>query len=92
MNFGEVLTTILGVLMGIGHFPQAYKIYKNKSAVSTSLITYIIFAIGSLVWVIYGLRVHDNVIVYSFLPGVVGSWLVLGLTLRYRKADTSKEH
>lgn len=93
MTFGQILTTTLGVLMSVGHFPQAYKIYKKKSAVSTSLITYVIFAVGSLVWVIYGLSVHDNVIVYSFLPGVVGSWLVLGLSLRYRNTDIrAQEH
>jgi uncharacterized protein with PQ loop repeat len=35
LNF---LTAIVGVLMSLGYFPQAYKIYKNKSSKDVSLI------------------------------------------------------
>ncbi len=84
MSFGALLTTFLGILMSLGHFPQAYKIYRQKSGASISLITYSIFAVGSLAFVIYGFSVKDNVLIFSFLPGVVGSWLVLGLTLYYK--------
>lgn len=80
----SVLVSIFGVLMSIGHFPQAYKIYKNKNAKDISLITYSIFFIGSIVWVIYGLLLKDIPIVISFIVGVFGSFLVLVLSLKYR--------
>ena len=89
MTFGAVLTTVLGIMMSLGHFPQAYKIWKSKSGDNISLMTYSIFAAGSLVWVLYGVSVSDMVIVYSFVPGVIGSWLVLILTIYYRRKKIS---
>lgn len=70
--------------MSIGHFPQAIKIYKNKKAKDVSLITYFIFFIGNIVWVIYGLLIKDLPIIASFSIGIIGSFLVLILSLKYR--------
>ena len=78
------VVTIFGILMSIGHFPQAYKIYKNRNSKDISLITYSIFFLGSIAWVIYGILLNDIPIVLSFIIGVIGSYLVLFLTIRYR--------
>lgn len=71
--------------MSVGYYPQAYKIWKTKSVKDISLYTYSIFSVGTLVWTIYGFYLGDLPIVFSFIIGVVGSWLVLGLTLYYRR-------
>jgi len=81
----EIIVTSIGVLMSVGYYPQAYKIYKNKSAKDISVPTYIIFSIGTFVWTMYGFYLNDLPIILSFVIGVVGSWIVLGLTLYYRK-------
>jgi len=83
----QIVTVITGIIMSIGYFPQAYKIYKHKSAESISLLSYIIFALGTLIWTAYGVFTRDFVVVVSFSIGVVGSWLVLLLALRYRKGS-----
>jgi len=80
----EIIVTSIGVLMSVGYYPQAYKIYKNKSAKDISVPTYIIFSIGTFVWTMYGFYLNDLPIILSFVIGVVGSWIVLGLTLYYR--------
>lgn len=82
--FLEIVVTLIGIMMSVGYYPQAYKIYKTKSAKDISLYTYIIFGIGTLVWTLYGIYLRDLPIILSFIFGVVGSWLVLGLTLHYR--------
>jgi len=81
----QILTTIVGVVMSVGYFPQAYKIYKNKSAENISVLSFSIAAFGTMVWTLYGVFIQDLVVILSFVVGVIGSRLVLLLTLKYRK-------
>ncbi|MCR4283957.1 MAG: SemiSWEET family transporter [Parcubacteria group bacterium] len=81
----ETIVTLIDVLMSVGYFPQAYKIYKNKFAGDISILTYIIFSTGTFIWVLYGIYLKDLPIVFSFAIGVFGSWSVLALALYYRK-------
>ncbi len=81
------LATIMGVVISWGYYFQAYDILKKKSAKGVSLISYIIFAIGTLTWLIYGLYLKDQTIVWGFSCGVIGSWLVLILIIFYRNKN-----
>ncbi|MBT4377107.1 hypothetical protein HOD29_07075 [archaeon] len=80
----HIIVSIFGILMSVGHFPQAYKIYKNKTSKDVSLITYFIFFIGSFIWLIYGFLLQEIPIIISFIIGVVGSFSVLFMAVRYR--------
>ena len=84
-NFIRVFATIMGVILSLGYFPQAYKVYKNKSSKDISLLAFVIFSLGTLTWFIYGLVFKDLPIILGFVVGVIGSWLVLILSLVYRK-------
>jgi len=75
----------MGVIMSLGYFPQAYKVYKNKSSKDISLLAFVIFSLGTLTWFIYGLTIKDIPIILGFILGVIGSWLVLILSIIYRK-------
>ena len=83
-NFLQIATVIVGTMMSLAYFPQAYQIYKNKSGFNISIPTFLLFGIGTLLWTIYGISIGDMILVVSFLPGVVGSWLILFLTIKYR--------
>lgn len=85
ISFIKVFATIMGVVMSFGYFPQAYKIYKNKSSKDVSTLAFIIFSLGTLTWFVYGLVLNDIPIIFGFILGVIGSWLVLILSLIYRK-------
>ena len=85
--FFQILTTLAGTAMSLGYYPQAYAIYKKKSTENISLFSYTIFAIGTLIWMLYGFYLHDWTIIASFVIGVIGSWLVLGLTLYYNRKN-----
>jgi len=87
MKIFQMFVTVMGTVMSLGYFPQAYKIWKNKSSSDISLPTYIIFSIGTLTWLIYGILIHDFTIILGFVIGVVGSWSVLGLSILYRKKE-----
>lgn len=81
----EILASIMGIIMSLGYYPQAYSILKSKSAKNVSKLSYTIFAIGTTTWLIYGILINSLTIILSFGLGVIGSWLVLILTLIYRK-------
>lgn len=79
----EIAATVMGIAMSVGHFPQAYTMIRNKSGANVSVLTYSIFAVGSTMWLVYGIVSGSLPIAISYAPGVVGSWLVLGLRLWY---------
>lgn len=89
MHYFEIFVTIMGIVMSLGYFPQAYKIWKNKNAESISLVMYIISAIGTATWCVYGILTNNFVVFISFIFGVIGSWTILFLTLRYGKQKIS---
>lgn len=74
----------MGIVMSLGYYPQAYKIWKNKTAVNISIPAFVIFSLGTLTWFIYGIIMGDKPIILSFALGVVGAWAVLILTLIYK--------
>jgi MtN3 and saliva related transmembrane protein len=88
----ETIVTALGVAMSLGYFPQAYRIWQKKDAEEVSLVTFGIFAVGTFVWTVYGVVLGDPVIIASFAVGVVGSWTVLGLAIRYRFFNRGRDN
>ena len=84
MNIIQIMTVVAGIAMSFGYYPQAYKIWRLKSAKEISLLNYSITSIGTPIWLIYGIALQDPVLITSFSISVIGTWLVLLLTIRYR--------
>ena len=58
----------------IAFLPQAIKVYKSKSTKDISLYMFIIFTVGVLSWLIYG-------IIISNLPIILANAVTLALSL-----------
>jgi len=58
----------------IAFLPQAIKVYKSKSTKDISLYMFLIFTIGVLSWLIYG-------IIISNLPVILANAVTLALSL-----------
>jgi MtN3 and saliva related transmembrane protein len=87
----NLIVPVVGVLMSVGYFPQALRIIRNKSAKDVSLLMYIIMAVGTWVWLLYGILIGSITIILGFVVGVIGSNLVLALKLVYdRKSRRNK--
>ncbi|HBT81711.1 hypothetical protein A2757_03620 [Candidatus Giovannonibacteria bacterium RIFCSPHIGHO2_01_FULL_48_47] len=80
----EIFAVVMGILMSLGYYPQAYKIFKTKSADDISIPSFIIFSLGTLAWFIYGIYLNNFTIMISFILGVVGSWSVLILAILHK--------
>lgn len=77
MNTLAILTTIFGVAMSFGYFTQTYKIIKTKNVKGVSLATYIFFAVGITMWLIYGLSIGDLPIIISNIVFIIGALSVI---------------
>lgn len=81
----RALATVTGVLMSLGYFPQAWKIWKTKSAKDISILSFVIFSFGTASWLLYGWYLGDITIMAGFILGVIGSWTILILSLWYKR-------
>lgn len=63
--------------MGLAYFPQAYKIFKRKSAKDISLLTYTFFGFGIIIWLIYGISISNYPIIISNVVALLGAISVI---------------
>jgi len=89
----SALVIIVGIAISFAYFPQAYRIWKTKSSTDVSILSYAILAAGTTTYLLYlyGFYRNDIVLIVGFLFGVIGSWLVLALTLYFRRRNSSEE-
>lgn len=59
MVFGEILGYIAGICTAIVFLPQTIQTIKSKDVEGLSLVTYIIYCIGMLSWISYGVYLHS---------------------------------
>ena len=84
MTILSVLATISGTILGLANMPQAYKIFKRKSAKDISILTYSIFLVGSIIWFFYGLELNDIAIMLANGIGSVSLICVIIGWLKYK--------
>ena len=59
MFIGEFLGYLAGVCTAIVFLPQTIQTIKSKNVNGLSLVTYIIYCIGMLSWISYGVYLHS---------------------------------
>lgn len=86
MSLLAILATIFGVINGFANLPQIYKIFKTKSAKDLAVSTYLILAIGSIVWVLYGIEIRNTPVLImnglaliEFIAILIGCYLYGGV-------------
>lgn len=77
MTFLSTIVIISGTAMALANFPQAFKIFKRKSAKDLSILTLSILLIGSVIWILYGLEINNFPIIIANVVGTVGVTLVI---------------
>jgi MtN3 and saliva related transmembrane protein len=81
----EILGYCAGFLTTVSFVPQAIKIWQSKSAHDVSMPTFGILAIGSLLWMIYGILTHAWPIIVANIVTFIFVLFVVCLKLRYGK-------
>ncbi len=84
VNLFSVLASLVGILMSLSHFLQAWRIFKRKSADDVSFSFYGLMFGGSFIWLIYGILIHDIPLILSFFIAIFATGFVLLLMFKYR--------
>ena len=56
---GEFLGYLAGICTAIVFLPQTIQTIKSKNVSGLSLVTYIIYCIGMIAWILYGAYLHS---------------------------------
>ncbi len=93
MTLLSTLATIFGIVSGLANIPQWIKIFKRKSAKDISVITYLLFFIGTIIWIFYGIEINELPVILSNIIGGINIFIVIiGWFLYGRnKSDKVKE-
>ena len=78
-----LLASMYGALNFIAYVPQFAKIMIRKSAKDVSLLTFLLFATGSLTWLLYGISINNEPVIFMNILSLIGSVAVAGAYIRY---------
>ena len=71
---GEILGYVAGICTAIVFLPQSLQTLKTKNVQGLSLSTYIIYNIGMLSWILYGIYLHSlQMIIFNSISFVFSS-------------------
>ena len=64
--------------------PQAIKVYQTKSTRDISLYMFLIFTVGVLSWLIYGLIINDLPVILANAVTLILSFFILIYKLKFK--------
>ncbi len=80
------LTTSIGLLAAAGttsaFVPQVIQIIKTRDTKGISLVMYIIFTIGIMLWIAYGILVNDTPIIIANVITLISALTILFLKIK----------
>ncbi|MCX8028763.1 MAG: SemiSWEET transporter [Brevinematales bacterium] len=83
----RILIELLGITAGTftttSFIPQLVKILKTKSARDLSLVMFVVFTIGILLWLIYGILTASLAIIFANSITLVIASTILLLKIKY---------
>lgn len=80
----EVLGYIAGSLTTLAFVPQVIQIYKSKSAKGVSLAMFLLFTVGVIMWLTYGLMTKSLPVVAANSVTLLLSLVILFFKYKYR--------
>lgn len=81
----EIIGLLAAFLTTASFVPQVYKTWKLKSADSLSLTMYIVFFIGVLLWLVYGIHIASLSMIIANSATAVLALLLILFKLKYKK-------
>lgn len=84
MDKATIIGLVAGTLTTLSFIPQLIKIVRSKSTHDISLVMYIVFSTGILLWLIYGLLISDVPVIVANAVALFITIAILSLKIRYR--------
>jgi MtN3 and saliva related transmembrane protein len=83
------LVSVVGVATGAAYIPQALRIWKRRSSDDVSILTYLLFLGGQIVYLVYGIRIRQWPLIIGMGANIIGSVAVIFSALRFRAARST---
>lgn len=84
IDSNEIIGFIAAVLTTSAFVPQVYKTWKAKSAESLSLTMYLVFFVGIILWLIYGIHINSLAMIFANAVTGVLALLLIIFKIRYK--------
>ena len=75
---------LAGTLTTISFFPQMLKTWKTRSTKDISLVMFLLFCGGVLLWIVYGLFLGDIPVIMTNVATFILAFPILVLKLKYK--------
>jgi len=75
---------VAAVLTTVSFIPQVIRIYRTKDARSISEVTFVAFAVGVFLWLIYGLMIKDITIILANSVTLVLILMIVVMKIIYK--------
>jgi MtN3 and saliva related transmembrane protein len=77
MNYIDTIGAIAAILTTVSFLPQALRIHRSKDTSAISFWMYLIFSLGVLLWLIYGLLIQAwPVVVANAVTLLLSLWIL----------------
>lgn len=83
---GESLGYLAGICTAIVFLPQSIETVKTKNVQGLSLSTYVIYTIGMISWILYGVYLHSIQMMIFNSISLVFALIILYMIVRRKKA------
>lgn len=84
MPYIDILGYIAGTLVVISLLPQAIKSWKTKSTTDISLLRYIIYVVGLMLWIMYAIIIKNIPVGLMNSIGLILAVSILYLKIKYK--------
>ncbi|MBU2540768.1 MAG: SemiSWEET transporter [Candidatus Omnitrophica bacterium] len=79
-----IIGLIAGSLCTISFLPQVIRIFKTKRTKDLSLITFSVFSLGVLLWLIYGILIGELPIILANTATLALALLIVIMKIKYK--------
>ena len=78
IDFYEIIGLLAACITTASFLPQVFKTYKTKDTSGLSLTMYIVFFIGIVLWLIYGIHLNSlPMILANFITAILSLFLII---------------
>lgn len=84
MDYPTIIATLAGSLTTIAFVPQVLKVIKTKQTRDISLAMFLVFALGVMSWLVYGILIDSLPIIIANAITFSLAMIILGYKLRYK--------
>ena len=78
---------IIATILTVGNLiPQIMRIYNQKNADNLSWISLFVLFIGVICWLLYGIQLHDNIIIFANAISLALQSVLIGLKAFYTES------